>query len=209
MPDCLSFLDFMIIFCYWMWLLAKLLQISSATLWWELYSCYLLINMILLCSFQPGYYVILHTLQSEEVIDHTLSLFLELASGLVYHINIWLRRTGDVNCLFMHFVYSLKFFLVHDRYMTGKLLLKLDTVKFVVAHHTVIQLIFFFALLFQLHISLFEIFMFSSFRDFLLGILISEGALSIFRRIQMLSQQNNLLLHYWLVDFYGGQSCEI
>ncbi|RVW36842.1 Exportin-7-B [Vitis vinifera] len=40
---------------------------------------------------------------SEEVIDHTLSLFLELASG----------------------------------YMTGKLLLKLDTVKFVVAHHTV------------------------------------------------------------------------
>ncbi|CBI40647.3 hypothetical protein AAG906_015204 [Vitis piasezkii] len=39
---------------------------------------------------------------SEEVIDHTLSLFLELASG----------------------------------YMTGKLLLKLDTVKFVVAHHT-------------------------------------------------------------------------
>ncbi|XP_059653720.1 uncharacterized protein LOC132300582 isoform X1 [Cornus florida] len=40
--------------------------------------------------------------ESEEVIDHTLSLFLELASG----------------------------------YMTGKLLLKLDTVKFIVAHHT-------------------------------------------------------------------------
>ncbi|KAJ0103399.1 hypothetical protein Patl1_05763 [Pistacia atlantica] len=39
---------------------------------------------------------------SEEVIDHTLSLFLELASG----------------------------------YMTGKLLLKLDTVKFIVANHT-------------------------------------------------------------------------
>ncbi|CAM8961063.1 unnamed protein product [Rhodiola kirilowii] len=39
---------------------------------------------------------------NEEVIDHTLSLFLELASG----------------------------------YMTGKLLLKLDTVKFIVAHHT-------------------------------------------------------------------------
>uniref|UniRef100_A0A5B7AV32 Putative exportin-7 isoform X3 n=1 Tax=Davidia involucrata TaxID=16924 RepID=A0A5B7AV32_DAVIN len=40
--------------------------------------------------------------ESEEVIDHTLSLFLELASG----------------------------------YMTGKLLLKLETVKFIVAHHT-------------------------------------------------------------------------
>lgn len=40
--------------------------------------------------------------ESEEVIDHTLSLFLELASG----------------------------------YMTGKLLLKLDTVKFIIAHHT-------------------------------------------------------------------------
>lgn len=39
--------------------------------------------------------------ESEEVIDHTLSLFLELASG----------------------------------YMTGKLLLKLDTVKFVIANH--------------------------------------------------------------------------
>ncbi|XP_072056539.1 uncharacterized protein [Arachis hypogaea] len=40
--------------------------------------------------------------ESEEVIDHTLSLFLDLASG----------------------------------YMTGKLLLKLDTVKFIVANHT-------------------------------------------------------------------------
>ncbi|KAK4797341.1 hypothetical protein SAY86_029667 [Trapa natans] len=40
--------------------------------------------------------------QSEEVIDHTLSLFLELASG----------------------------------YMTGKLLLKLDAVKFIIANHT-------------------------------------------------------------------------
>ncbi|KAK3034697.1 hypothetical protein RJ639_032458 [Escallonia herrerae] len=40
--------------------------------------------------------------ENGEVIDHTLSLFLELASG----------------------------------YMTGKLLLKLDTVKFIVAHHT-------------------------------------------------------------------------
>lgn len=40
--------------------------------------------------------------ESEEVIDHTLSLFLELASG----------------------------------YMTGKLLMKLDTVKFIVANHT-------------------------------------------------------------------------
>ncbi|XP_039036143.1 exportin-7-like isoform X2 [Hibiscus syriacus] len=40
--------------------------------------------------------------ESEEVIDHTLSLFLELASG----------------------------------YMTGKLLLKLDTVKFIIANHT-------------------------------------------------------------------------
>ncbi|MBA0749847.1 hypothetical protein Gogos_003726, partial [Gossypium gossypioides] len=40
--------------------------------------------------------------ESEQVIDHTLSLFLELASG----------------------------------YMTGKLLLKLDTVKFIIANHT-------------------------------------------------------------------------
>ncbi|XP_042518350.1 exportin-7 isoform X2 [Macadamia integrifolia] len=40
--------------------------------------------------------------ESDEVIDHTLSLFFELASG----------------------------------YMTGKLLLKLDTIKFIVAHHT-------------------------------------------------------------------------
>ncbi|KAJ4968827.1 hypothetical protein NE237_015528 [Protea cynaroides] len=40
--------------------------------------------------------------ESEEIIDHTLSLFLELASG----------------------------------YMTGKLLLKLDTIKFIIAHHT-------------------------------------------------------------------------
>ncbi|KAL6495704.1 hypothetical protein OROGR_030267 [Orobanche gracilis] len=40
--------------------------------------------------------------ESEEVIDQTLSLFLELASG----------------------------------YMTGKLLLKLDTIKFIVVHHT-------------------------------------------------------------------------
>ncbi|PWA74654.1 ARM repeat superfamily protein [Artemisia annua] len=40
--------------------------------------------------------------ESEEVIDHTLSLFLELASG----------------------------------YMTGKLLMKLDTTKFIVANHT-------------------------------------------------------------------------
>ncbi|KAL4292157.1 hypothetical protein GQ457_14G020780 [Hibiscus cannabinus] len=40
--------------------------------------------------------------ESEEVIDHTLSLFLELASG----------------------------------YMTGKLLLKLDTLKFIIANHT-------------------------------------------------------------------------
>ncbi|KAF2300870.1 hypothetical protein GH714_017937 [Hevea brasiliensis] len=40
--------------------------------------------------------------QSEEVIDHTLNLFLELASG----------------------------------YMTGKLLLKLDAIKFIVANHT-------------------------------------------------------------------------
>ncbi|KAH9686601.1 Importin N-terminal domain-containing protein [Citrus sinensis] len=40
--------------------------------------------------------------ESQEVIDHTLSLFLELASG----------------------------------YMTGKLLLKLDTIKFIVANHT-------------------------------------------------------------------------
>ncbi|XP_038977718.1 exportin-7-like isoform X2 [Phoenix dactylifera] len=40
--------------------------------------------------------------ESEEVIEHTLSLFLELASG----------------------------------YMTGKLLLKLDTVKFIIGHHT-------------------------------------------------------------------------
>ncbi|MED6204293.1 hypothetical protein PIB30_008113 [Stylosanthes scabra] len=44
----------------------------------------------------------MHSSKSEEVIDHTLSLFLELASG----------------------------------YMTGKLLLKLDTVKFIVANHT-------------------------------------------------------------------------
>ncbi|KAF2323697.1 hypothetical protein GH714_036637 [Hevea brasiliensis] len=41
--------------------------------------------------------------ESEEVIDHTLNLFLELASG----------------------------------YMTGKLLLKLDAIKFIVANHTV------------------------------------------------------------------------
>ncbi|OVA13819.1 Importin-beta [Macleaya cordata] len=40
--------------------------------------------------------------ESEEVIDHTLSLFLELASG----------------------------------YMTGKLLLKLDTIKFIIGNHT-------------------------------------------------------------------------
>ncbi|WOL16370.1 exportin-7-like isoform X2 [Canna indica] len=40
--------------------------------------------------------------ECEEVIDHTLSLFLELASG----------------------------------YMTGKLLLKLDSIKFIIAHHT-------------------------------------------------------------------------
>ncbi|KAJ4956852.1 hypothetical protein NE237_013635 [Protea cynaroides] len=40
--------------------------------------------------------------ESEEVIDHTLSLFLEMASG----------------------------------YMTGKLLLKLDTIKVIIAHHT-------------------------------------------------------------------------
>ncbi|XP_020249688.1 LOW QUALITY PROTEIN: exportin-7 [Asparagus officinalis] len=40
--------------------------------------------------------------ECEEVIEHTLSLFLELASG----------------------------------YMTGKLLLKLDTVKFIIGHHT-------------------------------------------------------------------------
>ncbi|XP_058078819.1 uncharacterized protein LOC131227118 isoform X2 [Magnolia sinica] len=40
--------------------------------------------------------------ESEEVIEHTLSLFLELASG----------------------------------YMTGKLLLKLDTIKFIIGHHT-------------------------------------------------------------------------
>ncbi|XP_022765661.1 exportin-7-like isoform X4 [Durio zibethinus] len=40
--------------------------------------------------------------ESEEVIDHTLSLFLELASG----------------------------------YMTGKLLLKLETIKFIIANHT-------------------------------------------------------------------------
>ncbi|XP_077248975.1 ARM repeat superfamily protein isoform X2 [Tasmannia lanceolata] len=40
--------------------------------------------------------------ESEDVIEHTLSLFLELASG----------------------------------YMTGKLLLKLDTIKFIIGHHT-------------------------------------------------------------------------
>ncbi|EHA8586344.1 putative exportin-7 [Cocos nucifera] len=45
-----------------------------------------------------------HYTESEEVIGHTLSLFLELASG----------------------------------YMTGKLLLKLDTVKFIIGHHTVV-----------------------------------------------------------------------
>jgi exportin-7 len=44
--------------------------------------------------------------ESEEVINHTLSLFLELASG----------------------------------YMTGKLLLKLDTVTFIISNHTVILL---------------------------------------------------------------------
>ncbi|XP_073110621.1 uncharacterized protein [Elaeis guineensis] len=43
-----------------------------------------------------------HYTESEEVIGHTLSLFLELASG----------------------------------YMTGKLLLKLETVKFIIGHHT-------------------------------------------------------------------------
>ncbi|KAF9688826.1 hypothetical protein SADUNF_Sadunf01G0028400 [Salix dunnii] len=45
--------------------------------------------------------------ESEEVIDHTLSLFLELASG----------------------------------YMTGKLLLKLDAIKFIVGNHTVISIL--------------------------------------------------------------------
>ncbi|PIA44208.1 hypothetical protein AQUCO_01700074v1 [Aquilegia coerulea] len=48
--------------------------------------------------------------ESEEVIDHTLSLFLELASG-------WAT-------------------LFSNRYMTGKQLLKLDTVKFIIGHHT-------------------------------------------------------------------------
>ncbi|MQL98443.1 hypothetical protein Taro_031154, partial [Colocasia esculenta] len=45
---------------------------------------------------------IIQCVQNEEVIEHTLSLFFELASG----------------------------------YMTGKLLLKLDTVKFIIGHHT-------------------------------------------------------------------------
>lgn len=115
MPDCLSFLDYMIICYYWMWLLAKSLQISSATLWWELCICYLLFNMLLKCSFIFGFFIfVLHTLQSEEVIDHTLSLFLELASGLVYHINIWLEELEMSVVLFMHFIYfPQNYFLVH------------------------------------------------------------------------------------------------
>ncbi|RRT61300.1 hypothetical protein B296_00021743 [Ensete ventricosum] len=50
-------------------------------------------------------------MQCEEVIEHTLSLFLELASGYVV-------------------------FLVIVSYMTGKLLLKLDSIKFIISHHT-------------------------------------------------------------------------
>ncbi|XLT02208.1 hypothetical protein HN51_051559 [Arachis hypogaea] len=72
--------------------------------------------------------------ESEEVIDQTLSLFLDLASGLVLTESknisnlLFVVKTIHLNLL----MYTIFF----DRYMTGKLLLKLDTVKFIVANHT-------------------------------------------------------------------------
>ena len=69
-------------------------------------------------------------MQCEEVIEHTLSLFLELASGLVLCFN---KISPIPRVCFVN-----RHFKVACRYMTGKLLLKLDTVKFIIGHHTVI-----------------------------------------------------------------------
>lgn len=83
------------------------------------------------------------------------------------------------------------------RYMTGKLLLKLDTLTFIISNHTVILLQFFCV----------DIIMHSNLSPAVTqyaSCLIPEGAVSILRRVQMLSKQNNILLHYWLADFHGG-----
>lgn len=86
-------------------------------------------------------------LQSQEVIDHTLSLFLELASGLVLPSQVYFY-TGVFNsfhyfillnlCTLLNIIFLFDYYIPLGRYMTGKLLLKLDTIKFIVANHTVI-----------------------------------------------------------------------
>ena len=145
MPDCLSFLDYMIICYYWMWLLAKSLQISSATLWWELCICYLLFNMLLKCSFIFifFYFCFAYIAEWGGYWPHIESV---LGTGIWVSLShqYLTRRTGDVSCfVYAFYLFPSKLFFgshIFRRYMTGKLLLKLDTVKFVVAHHTVIQL---------------------------------------------------------------------
>lgn len=68
-------------------------------------------------------------MQSEDVIEHTLSLFFELVSGLVVFFLVLLNASIiSIRCFNRE---------VDCRYMTGKLLLKFDTVKFILGNHTV------------------------------------------------------------------------
>ncbi|XP_021628258.1 exportin-7 isoform X4 [Manihot esculenta] len=89
--------------------------------------------------------------ESEEVIDHTLSLFLELASGLVLlpyflakkkiqpfvilFIKVYFASTVIAWLIVIYFLF-ICLLLPLCSYMTGKLLLKLDAIKFIVVNHT-------------------------------------------------------------------------
>lgn len=69
--------------------------------------------------------------------------------------------------------------------MTGKLLLKLDAVKFIVANHTVIRALdlSLFYSIFTSYVTVYGISLHTGYNDSFLVRLISAGALSLFRRI--------------------------
>lgn len=92
-----------------------------------------------LLLFGPSLGVLAHAiiypcLQGEEIIGHSLNLFFEMASGLV----LFLYGKMDLLLLVNSLAFFIQYYATLCRYTIGKLLLKLDTVRFIVSHHSVI-----------------------------------------------------------------------
>lgn len=80
------------------------------------------------------------------------------------------------------------------RFMTGKLLLKLDTVQYIISHHNVIETSVFLSV---------HIFGRLTIGTNLNKFAFTEGAVQFLRELQVFSLQNNILLHYWLIGLHG------